>query len=58
MAAMSSYAGAGPGFFLGGGAPLRNEVTDGEVKHFKSEYVSMKKKASAQGGCAPHAPSP
>ena len=25
-------AGADPGFFLGGGAPLRNDVTDGEVK--------------------------
>ena len=24
--------GADPGFFLGGGAPLRNEVTGGEVK--------------------------
>ena len=24
--------GAGPGFFLGGGAPLRNDVTDGEVE--------------------------
>ena len=25
--------GADPGFFLGGGAPLRNDVTDGEVKN-------------------------
>ena len=25
--------------FVGGGAPLRNDVTDGEVKNFKSEYV-------------------
>ena len=25
-------AGADPGFFLGGGAPVRNDVTDGEVK--------------------------
>ena len=24
--------GADPGFFLGGGAPLRNDVTGGEVK--------------------------
>ena len=31
--------GADPGFFLGGGAPLRNDVTDGEVKKIKSEYV-------------------
>ena len=43
-------AGADPGFFLGGGAPLRNDVTDGEVKKFKSEYLYMKKKASSQGG--------
>ena len=28
------YAGADPGFFLGGGAPLRNDVTDGELKKF------------------------
>ena len=27
--------GADPGFFLGGGAPLRNDVTDGEVKKKK-----------------------
>ena len=27
-------AGADPGFFLGGGAPLRNDVTDGEVTKF------------------------
>ena len=26
--------GADPGFFLGGGAPLRNDVTDGEVTKF------------------------
>ena len=26
--------GADPGFFLGGAAPLRNDVTDGEVKQF------------------------
>ena len=25
-------AGADPGFFLGGGAPLRNDVTDSEAK--------------------------
>ena len=27
-------AGADPGFFSGGGAPLRNDVTDSEVKKF------------------------
>ena len=42
------------------GAPLRNEVIDGEVKKIKSEYVYMKTKASSQGGggSAPPAPSP
>ena len=34
----------------GGGTPLRNDVTDGEVKKFKSEYVYTNKKASSQGG--------
>ena len=28
----SPQAGADPGFFLGGGAPLRNDITNGEVK--------------------------
>ena len=28
--------GADPGFFLGGGAPLRNDLTDGEVKKFQN----------------------
>ena len=50
--------GADPGFFLGGGAPLRNDVTDGEVKHFKSEYIYTKTKASSQGGVRTPAPSP
>ena len=51
--------GADPGFFLGGGAPLRNDITDGEVKKkIKIKYVYTKKKASSQGGCAPPAPSP
>ena len=42
--------GADQGFFLGGGVPLRNDVTDGEVKKLKSEYLYTKKKASSQGG--------
>ena len=29
-----SFTGADPGFFLGGGAPVRNDVTDGEVTKF------------------------
>ena len=40
---------ADPEFFLGGGAPPRNDLTDGEVKKIKSEYVYTKKKASSQG---------
>ena len=53
--------GADLGFFLGGGAPLRNDVIGGEVKKLKSDHVYMKEKASSQGGegvCAPPAPSP
>ena len=38
---------------LGRGAPLRNDITDGEVKKFKSDYVCTKKKASSQGGVHP-----
>ena len=38
------YTAAGPGFFLGGGAPPRNDVTDGEVKKIKSDYVYTRKK--------------
>ena len=41
---------ADPGFFLGGSAPLRNDVTDGEVKKCKREYVNTKTKTSSQGG--------
>ena len=49
--------GADAGFFLGGrGVPLRNDVTDGEVKKIKSEYVYTKTKASShgRGGGAPY----
>ena len=45
--------GADPGFFLGGGAPLRNDITDGEVKK-KIKYVYTKKKAPSQGGGGAH----
>ena len=48
--------GADLGFFLGGGAPLRNDVIGGEVKKLKSDHVYMKEKASSQGGgglCTP-----
>ena len=42
--------GVDPGFFLGGGAPLRNDVTDGEVKkkEIKTEHVYTKTRASFQ----------
>ena len=55
-----NYGGADPRFFLGGGAPLRNDVTDREVKNFKSGYLYTKKKASSRegGGGTPPAPSP
>ena len=54
-----TVAGADPGFFLGGGAPLRNDVPDGEVKKIKSEYVYKKKKVFISGGeGAPTAPLP
>ena len=42
--------GADLGFFLGGSAPLRNDVIGGEVKKLKSDHVYMKEKASSQGG--------
>ena len=51
--------GTDPGFFLYGGAPLRKDVTDSELKKIKSEYVYTKKKAFISGGrgkCAPPAP--
>ena len=39
-------AGADPGFFLGGGAPLRNDVTDGEVKKILNTERTYKWKLS------------
>ena len=43
--------------FLRRGAPLRNDVTDCEVKNFKSEYVDIKTKALSKGGvCTPCTP--
>ena len=47
------WSGADSGFFLGGGAPLRDDVTDGDLKNFKSEYIYKaytKTKASSRGG--------
>ena len=49
-------AGADPGFFLGGGASLRNDVTDRWGKQiFKA---NTEKKTPSQWGCTPPAPSP
>ena len=44
--------GADPGFFIGGGAPLRNDVIDGEVKILKaSTYIRRRKlRLSGWGG--------
>ena len=56
--------GADPGVFLGGGALLRNDVTDEKRIRiyeyvYKSEYVYTKKQASSQGGVrTPPHPSP
>ena len=52
MAAMSSYqAGADPGFFLGGGAPLRNDVTDRwGKKKFKANTYLRRRKLHLMGG--------
>ena len=38
----------GSRIFLGGGAPLRNDVSNGEVNKSKSEYVYTKKKVASQ----------
>ena len=55
LANSSTKSGVDPGFFLGGGAPLRNDVADRCGKHILKANT---KKASYQGGCAPPAPSP
>jgi len=56
-----SKSGTDPGFFLGGGGPLRNDITpiNHIVKCFE-EYQSVRKssqKGEGGGGCTP-APSP
>ena len=42
--------GADPGFFLGGGAPLRNDVIDGEVKILKASTCIRRRKLHLSGG--------
>ena len=44
--------GADPGFFLGGGAPLRNDVTDGEVKKFQNLIRIYEEESFVSGGDA------
>ena len=49
--------GVDPGFFLGGGATLRNNITDQRGKQILE--ANTKKRASSWGrGCTPPAPSP
>ena len=51
--------GADPGFFLGGGAPLRNGVTNTHKPLFFAEYQLYQKAVGhLREGCAPPAPSP
>ena len=51
--------GADPGLFLGGGAPLRNDVTNTNEPHFFEEYQLYKKAVDhLREGYAPLAPSP
>ena len=40
---------ADPGFFLGGGAPVRNDVTDGEVKKLKANTYIQRRKLHLRG---------
>ena len=49
---MCKITGADPGFFLGGGAPLRNDITDGEVKKKKSNTYTRRRKLHLRGGGA------
>ena len=52
-AARTGTPGADPGFFLGGGAPLRNDVTDREVKNLKANtYIRRRRKFHLRGGGA------
>ena len=50
-------AGAGPGFFLGGGAPVRNDVTDFLLLQ-NTSCIRKPQVISGGRGCAPPAASP
>ena len=47
------YTGVDPGFFLGRGAPLRNDVTDGEVKNTYRLRRKLPLRAGVGGVCTP-----
>ena len=51
---MLPFSGADPGFFLGGGAPLRNDVIDSEVKIIKVNTYKRRRKLHLRGGGGAH----
>ena len=60
---LARKAGADPGFFLGGSAPLRNDVFDGEVKKGSKASTCIRRRKLHLGGGGgvahpPPAPSP
>ena len=46
---VSNLSGADPGFFLGGGAPLRNGVTKADKPHFFCFAAELDSRRSSQG---------
>ena len=58
MKCRMTFTEADPGFFLGGGAALRNDVTDGEVKDIKANTYIWRKKLHLRGGAHPLHPPP
>ena len=55
---LNSFSGADPGFFLGGGAPLRNDITDGEVKKTNQIRIHEEESFISGGGAHPLHPPP
>ena len=53
---MAKGTGANPGFFLGGGVPLRNDVTEGEVKKFEKRIRTCIYEESFISGGGAHTP--
>ena len=58
LANQFNIAGADPGFFLGGGAPLRNDITDGEVKKKNQIRIHEEESFISGGGAHPLHPPP